>query len=113
MCLALHTMRLPSWTPLLEQTSMYSLAELAPCVQELWQTYGKAEGANLQANRDRPPPPRRSPPPSRPLAALSPPPPPLVPLAQAVREKYSHTRFLCVSTLQPPDTLPPGAERQA
>ena len=48
-----------------------------------------------------------------PLAALSPPPPPLVPLAQAVREKYSHTRFLCVSTLQPPDTLPPGAERQA
>jgi cyclin A len=79
MCLALHTMRLPSWTPLLEQTSMYSLAELAPCVQELWQTYGKAEGANLQA----------------------------------VREKYSHTRFLCVSTLQPPDTLPPGAERQA
>ena len=110
MCLALHTMRLPSWTPLLEQTSMYSLAELAPCVQELWQTYGKAEGANLQA-RARPPPrrPAAARAPRRPLTA----PPPLVPLAQAVREKYSHTRFLCVSTLQPPDTLPPGAERQA
>ena len=72
MCLALHTMRLPSWTPLLEQTSMYSLAELAPCVQELWQTYGKAEGANLQA-RARPPPRRPAAPraPRRPLTAPS------------------------------------------
>ena len=25
---------------------------------------------------------------------------------QAVREKYSHAKFLCVSTLTPPDTVP-------
>ena len=25
---------------------------------------------------------------------------------QAVREKYSHAKFLCVSTLKPPETLP-------
>ena len=88
MCLALHTMRLPSWTPLLEQTSMYSLAELAPCVQELWQTYGKAEGANLQA-RARPPPRRPAAPraPRRPLTAPS---APRSPCAGGAREVLSH-----------------------
>ena len=63
--LALHTMRLPSWTPLLEQTSGYSADDLAPCVAEMHAVFRKAETSNLQA----------------------------------VREKYSHAKFLCVSTL--------------
>lgn len=70
--LALHTMRLPSWTALLEQVSGYSVEDLAGCVGELHTVFRKAEVNNLQA----------------------------------VREKYSHAKFLCVSTLAPPDTTP-------
>ena len=70
--LALHTMRLPSWTPLLEQVSGYTAEELAPCVAEMHAIFRKAESNSLQA----------------------------------VREKYSHAKFLCVSTLTPPDTCP-------
>ena len=70
--LALHTMRLPSWTPLLESTSGYSAEDLAGCVAEMHATFRKAETNNLQA----------------------------------VREKYSHAKFLCVSTLTPPETVP-------
>jgi len=71
--LALHTMRLPSWTPLLQETSGYSADDLAPCVAEMHAVFRKAESNSLQA----------------------------------VREKYSHAKFLCVSTLTPPDTVPP------
>ena len=70
--LALHTMRLPAWTPLLEATSGYSAEDLNGCVAEVLASFRKAETNNLQA----------------------------------VREKYSHAKFLCVSTLTPPD-LPP------
>jgi cyclin A len=70
--LALHTMRLPAWTPLLEQISGYSADDLAGCVAELHNVFRKAEANSLQA----------------------------------VREKYSHAKFLCVSTLTPPDTTP-------
>jgi len=70
--LALHTMRLPSWTPLLEQTSGFSASQLSACVAEMHAVFRKAETNSLQA----------------------------------VREKYSHAKFLCVSTLKPPDTLP-------
>lgn len=70
--LALHTMRLPSWTPLLEQVSGYSADDLSGCVTEMHSVFRKAEVNNLQA----------------------------------VREKYSHAKFLCVSTLMPPDTPP-------
>ena len=70
--LALHTMRLPSWTPLLEQTSGFSASQLSACVAEMHAVFRKAETNSLQA----------------------------------VREKYSHAKFLCVSTLKPADTLP-------
>ena len=70
--LALHTMRLPAWTPLLEQVSGYSADDLSGCVAELHNVFRKAESNSLQA----------------------------------VREKYSHAKFLCVSTLTPPDTAP-------
>lgn len=70
--LALHTMRLPAWTPLLEQVSGYSADDLAGCVTEMHAVFRKAENNSLQA----------------------------------VREKYSHAKFLCVSTLVPPDTTP-------
>ena len=70
--LALHTMRLPSWTPLLESTSGFSAADLQTCVTEMHGVFLKAETNNLQA----------------------------------VREKFSHAKFLCVSTLTPPDTPP-------
>ena len=70
--LALHTMRLPAWTPLLESTSGYSAEDLNMCVTEMHQTFRKAETNTLQA----------------------------------VREKYSHAKFLCVSTLTPPETVP-------
>lgn len=70
--LALHTMRLPSWTPLLEQISNFSAQQLSGCVTEMHAVFRKAEANSLQA----------------------------------VREKYSHTKFLCVSTLKPPETLP-------
>ena len=69
---ALHTMRLPAWTPLLEQVSGYSADDLSGCVAELHNVFRKAESNSLQA----------------------------------VREKYSHAKFLCVSTLTPPDTAP-------
>lgn len=65
-------MRLPSWTPLLEQTSGFSASQLSACVAEMHAVFRKAETNSLQA----------------------------------VREKYSHAKFLCVSTLKPPDTLP-------
>ena len=70
--LALHTMRLPAWTPLLESISGYSADDLAAVVAEMHAVFRKAEANNLQA----------------------------------VREKYSHAKFLCVSTLTPPDTVP-------
>ena len=70
--LALHTMRLPTWTPLLEQVSGYSADDLTGCVTEMHSVFRKAESNSLQA----------------------------------VREKYSHAKFLCVSTLTPPDTVP-------
>jgi len=70
--LALHTMRLPSWTPLLEQISGFSASQLSGCVTEMHAVFRKAEANSLQA----------------------------------VREKYSHAKFLCVSTLKPPETLP-------
>ena len=70
--LALHTMRLPSWTPLLEQISGFSAQQLSGCVTEMHAVFRKAEANSLQA----------------------------------VREKYSHAKFLCVSTLKPPETLP-------
>lgn len=70
--LALHTMRLPSWTPLLEQISGFSANQLSGCVTEMHAVFRKAEANSLQA----------------------------------VREKYSHAKFLCVSTLKPPETLP-------
>ena len=70
--LALHTMRLPTWTPLLESVSGYSADDLSACVAEMHAVFRKAETNSLQA----------------------------------VREKYSHAKFLCVSTLKPPDTLP-------
>ena len=70
--LALHTMRLPAWTPLLESVSGYSADELSACVSEMHAVFRKAETNGLQA----------------------------------VREKYSHAKFLCVSTLTPPDTCP-------
>jgi len=70
--LALHTMRLPSWTPLLECVSGYTADDLSGCVAEMHTVFRKAESSNLQA----------------------------------VREKYSHAKFLCVSTLTPPDGLP-------
>ena len=65
-------MRLPSWTPLLEQTSGYRAEDLSSCVSEMHAVFRKAESNSLQA----------------------------------VREKYSHAKFLCVSTLTPPDTTP-------
>ena len=65
-------MRLPSWTPLLEQVSGYAADDLSSCVAEMLTVFRKAEANNLQA----------------------------------VREKYSHAKFLCVSTLTPPDTVP-------
>ena len=70
--LALHTMRLPAWTPLLESVSGYSADDLSACVAEMHAVFRKAESNSLQA----------------------------------VREKYSHAKFLCVSTLTPPDTVP-------
>jgi cyclin A len=70
--LALHTMRLPSWTPLLEQISGFTASQLSACVAEMHGVFRKAESNSLQA----------------------------------VREKYSHAKFLCVSTLKPPETLP-------
>ena len=70
--LALHTMRLPAWTPLLESVSGYTADELSGCVAEMLHCFRKGEVNSLQA----------------------------------VREKYSHAKFLCVSTLKPPETLP-------
>jgi len=69
--LALHTMRLPSWSPLLQDVSGYPSEKLQNCVAEMFSLFRKAESNNLQA----------------------------------VREKYSHAKFLCVSTLTPPETL--------
>ena len=69
--LALHTMRLPAWTPLLQDVSGYSAEALSSCVAELYAVFRKAESNNLQA----------------------------------VREKYAHAKFLCVSQLAPPDAL--------
>lgn len=99
--LALHTMRLPAWTPLLESASGYTAEQLNNCVGELLAVFRKAEHNNLQVLLASPrralalPGPHPSPGPhSRPVAP------------QAVREKYSHARFLCVSMLTPPDNAP-------
>ena len=103
--LALHTMRLPAWSATLEAVSGYTADELQGCVAELLAVFRKAEGNNLQA-RPRPPPARRprAPPPrtreGAPSQRARAPPP------QAVREKYSHARFLCVSMLTPPESAP-------
>ena len=70
--LALHTMRLPAWTPLLEGVSGYATDDLVGCVSELHAVFRKAETNSLPA----------------------------------AREKYSHAKCLCVSTLTPPDTCP-------
>ena len=70
--LALHTMRLPAWTPALEAASGLGVGQLQSCVAEMHGVFRKAESNNLQA----------------------------------VREKYSHAKFLCVSTLAPPESLP-------
>ena len=70
--LALHTMRLPSWTPLLEHVSSYTAEHLQSCVAEMLAVFRKAEANTLQA----------------------------------VREKYSHAKFLCVSMLKPPSSVP-------
>ena len=51
--LALHTMRLPAWTPLLEQISGYSPADLAECVAEMHAVFRKAETNSLQAIRKK------------------------------------------------------------
>ena len=82
--------------------------ELAPCVQELWQTYGKAEGANLQA-RARPPPRRPAAPraPRRPLTAPS---APRSPCAGGAREVLSHALPL---RLHPPTAGHAAAGRRA
>ena len=69
--LALHTMRLPTWSPLLHDTSGYPSEELHNCVSEMFAVFRKAESNNLQA----------------------------------VREKYAHAKFLCVSTLSPPESF--------
>lgn len=69
--LALHTMRLPSWTPLLTEVSGYPPEQLHSCAAEMLAVFRKAEGNNLQA----------------------------------VREKFGHAKFLCVSTLTPPDVF--------
>jgi len=69
--LALHTMRLPSWSPLLQQVSGYPSEKLQGCVSEMFAIFRKAESNHLQA----------------------------------VREKYAHAKFLCVSTLTPPEAL--------
>ena len=51
--LALHTMRLPAWTPRLEQISGYSAADLAVCVEEMLAVFRKAESSKLQAVREK------------------------------------------------------------
>jgi len=70
--LALHTMRLPSWSALLQEVSGYPSEKLQSCVAEMFVVFRKAETNHLQA----------------------------------VREKYAHSKFLCVSTLTPPDMTP-------
>jgi len=66
--LALQTMRLPSWSPFLEDVSGYATDQLQNCVAEMYVVFRKAESNTLQA----------------------------------VREKYAHAKFLCVSSLRPP-----------
>lgn len=70
--LALHTMRLPAWTPLLETITGFTAEKLQSCVSEMLTVFRKAETNSLQA----------------------------------VREKYSHAKFLCVSMLAPPAVAP-------
>jgi len=70
--LALHTMRLPAWSPVLEHAAGYTADQLRACVAEMLGVFRKAEQNSLQA----------------------------------VREKYSHAKFLCVSMLAPPLTPP-------
>uniref|UniRef100_A0A7S0L6B3 Cyclin N-terminal domain-containing protein n=1 Tax=Coccolithus braarudii TaxID=221442 RepID=A0A7S0L6B3_9EUKA len=70
--LALHTMRLPAWSPLLQHVSGKSAEELNACVVEMLTVFRKAESSSLQA----------------------------------VRDKYSNAKFLCVSMLLPPSSAP-------
>jgi len=71
--LALHTMRLPSWSSTLQGISGFTTNDLQFCAAELFTLFRKAGSNHLQA----------------------------------VRDKYAHAKFLCVSTLTPPETLVP------
>ena len=70
--LALHTMRLPAWSPLLQHVSGYTTEDLSACVAEILTVFRKSETNSLQA----------------------------------VRDKYSNAKFLCVSMLHPPSAPP-------
>jgi len=70
--LALHTLRLPTWTAELEEVTGYRPPDLNECVAELHSAFVAAEISPLQA----------------------------------IREKYAHRNFLCVSTLKPPPVPP-------
>lgn len=51
--LALHTLRLPAWTPQLEQATGYCAADLTACVSDLYIIFAGAETSQLQAIREK------------------------------------------------------------
>jgi len=51
--LALHTMRLPPWTPLLQDVTGYPVEQLQGCAADIFAVFRKAEANNLQAVREK------------------------------------------------------------
>ncbi|KAL1495805.1 hypothetical protein AB1Y20_016666 [Prymnesium parvum] len=51
--MALHTMRLPSWSPMLQDVSGYAIEQLQNCCVEMYAVFRKASTNNLQAVREK------------------------------------------------------------
>eukprot|EP00051_Salpingoeca_urceolata_P035731 m.31072 g.31072 ORF g.31072 m.31072 type:complete len:424 (-) comp9630_c0_seq1:352-1623(-) len=52
-CLALHTMQRPHWTPTLQHYTSYSTMDIAPCVEDMYSTFANAPRDAQQAVREK------------------------------------------------------------